>query len=95
MPILSTVVLTTKGEVKKTNLLLSEDGTVTMDTIQKYFKKKDIPENVCYYEYDYKYIFVFGYKKGKKGTENKTELPDPYSGPVSYTHLTLPTNREV
>jgi len=44
MPILSTVVLTTKGEVKKTNLLLSEDGTVTMDTIQKYFKKKDIPE---------------------------------------------------
>ena len=53
MPILSTVVLTTKGEVKKTNLLLSEDGTVTMDTIQKYFKKKDIPENVCYYEYDY------------------------------------------
>jgi len=89
MPILSTVVLTTKGEVKKTNLLLSEDGTVTMDTIQKYFKKKDIPENVCYYEYDYKYIFVFGYKKGKKGTENKTELPDPYSGLVLFGDILI------
>jgi transcription elongation factor S-II len=76
---LSTIVLTTKGEVKKVTLQL-EDGTLTIDAIQKYFKKKDVPENVCYYEYDYKVIFVFGYKKGKKGTENKTELPDPHSG---------------
>ena len=76
---LSTIVLTTKGEVKKVTLQL-EDGILTIDAIQKYFKKKDVPENVCYYEYDYKVIFVFGYKKGKKGTENKTELPDPHSG---------------
>jgi len=84
MPNLSTVVLSTKGEVKKANLSLSDDSTLTLDSIQKYFKKKDAPENVCYYEYDYKYIFVFGYKKGKKGTENKTELPDPYSNLVLF-----------
>ena len=35
--------------------------------------------HVCYYEYDNKIIFIFGYQKGKKGTENKTELPDPYT----------------
>jgi transcription elongation factor S-II len=48
--------------------------------MQKYFKKKDAPEQICYYEYDNKIIFIFGYKKGKKGTENKTELPDPHAG---------------
>jgi len=89
MPTLSTVLLTTKGEVKKTTLSLSEDGTLTLDTIQKYFKKKELPENVCYYEYDYKYIFVFGYKKGKKGTENKTELPDPYASLVLYGDILI------
>lgn len=89
MPNLSTVVLTTKGEVKKTNLLLSDDNTLTNDNIQKYFKKKDMPENVGYYEYDYKYIFIFGYKKGKKGTENKTELPDPYSTIVLYGDILI------
>jgi hypothetical protein len=84
MTILSTIILSTKGEVKKANIPLSDDGTITMDAIQKYFKKKDLPENLCYYEYDHKIIFLFGYQKGKKGTENKTELPDPHSGLVLY-----------
>jgi DNA-directed RNA polymerase subunit M/transcription elongation factor TFIIS len=84
MPTLSTVSLTTKGEVKKANLQLSEEGTLTIESIQKYFKKKDEPENICCYECDGKYIFVFGYKKGKKGTENKTQLPEPYNTTVVY-----------
>ena len=78
MPTLSTILLSIKGEARKANLQLNSDGDLTMDTIQKYFKKKDEPEQICYYEYDSKIIFVFGYKKGKKGTENKTELPSPY-----------------
>ena len=78
MPTLSTVLLSIKGEVRKANLQLNSGGDLVMDTIQKYFKKKDEPECVCCYEYDNKFIFIFGYKKGKKGTENKTELPDPY-----------------
>ena len=78
MPTLSTVLLSIKGEVRKANLQLNSGGDLVMDTIKKYFKKKDEPECVCCYEYDNKFIFIFGYKKGKKGTENKTELPDPY-----------------
>jgi transcription elongation factor S-II len=79
MPILSTVLLSIKGEIRKANLQLTTDGDLNIEIIQKYLKKKDEPEQVCYWEYDNKIIFVFGYKKGKKGTENKTELPEPHS----------------
>jgi len=76
MTTLSTIILSIKGEARKANLQL-ENGELKIETIQKYFKKKDEPEQICYYEYNDKFIFIFGYKKGKKGTENKTELPDP------------------
>jgi transcription elongation factor S-II len=79
MPSLSTVLLTIKGEARKANLTLNDSSDLTADSMQKYFKKKDAPEQICYYEHDNKIIFIFGYKKGKKGTENKTDLPDPYS----------------
>ena len=79
MPTLSTIILSIKGEARKANLQLTDNSNLTIETLQKYFKKKDEPEQVCYYEYDNKIIFIFGYKKGKKGTENKIELPDPYS----------------
>ena len=79
MPTLSTVLLSIKGEARKANLSLNESSNLTVEILQKYFKKKDEPERVCYYEYDNKIIFIFGYKKGKKGTENKSEFPDPYA----------------
>ena len=82
MPTLSTILLSIKGDVRKTNIQYDEE--LTIEIIQKHFKKKDEPENVCCYEYDNKYIFIFGYTKGKKGTENKTELPDPYTSTLIY-----------
>ncbi len=84
MPSLSTVLLSIKGDIKKANIQLDDNSEVTLENLQKYFKKKDEPERVCYYEYDEKVIFVFGYKKGKKGTENKVELPPPYDNIVLY-----------
>jgi DNA-directed RNA polymerase subunit M/transcription elongation factor TFIIS len=84
MPTLSTILLSIKGEARKANIQLNSNNELTMETIQKYFKKKDEPERVCYYEHDNKIIFIFGYKKGKKGTENKTELPDPHASTVLY-----------
>jgi hypothetical protein len=84
MPVLSTVLLTTKGECRKANLQLTAEGNLEMDAIQKYFKKKEEPQHVCSYEHDSKVIFLFGYTKGKKGTENKTELPDPHSEVVLF-----------
>ena len=41
MPVLSTVLLSTKGEVRKANLTLTSESKLTMDILQKYFKKKD------------------------------------------------------
>jgi transcription elongation factor S-II len=84
MPTLSTVLLSIKGEARKANLQLSSNNELSLDTLQKYFKKKDEPERICYFEHDSKIIFIFGYKKGKKGTENKTELPDPHAATVIY-----------
>ena len=84
MPALSTVVLKTKGEIAKASLPLTAEGELTLDSIQKYLKKKEQPEIICTYEYDNKVIFIIGYKKGKKGTENKVELPEPYAESVMF-----------
>ena len=84
MPSLSTIVLSIKGEARKVNLTLNEDSSLSIETLQKYFKKKDEPESICCYDYDNKHIYIFGYKKGKKGTENKTEIPEPYSDVVLF-----------
>ena len=62
MPTLSTIILSIKGEARKANIQYNE---LTLDVIQKYFKKKEEPELICCYEDD-KMIFIFGYKKGKK-----------------------------
>jgi DNA-directed RNA polymerase subunit M/transcription elongation factor TFIIS len=77
MTILSTVLLSIKGDVRKVNVTLGENNGLTIELLQKYFKKKDEPECVHYYKSDNKRISIFGYKKGKKGTENTTELPQP------------------
>ena len=79
-----TVVLSTKGESKRANITMNQDGDCTMESIQRYMKKKEEPEMVGHYEQDSKILFLFGYKKGKKGTENKTELPEPHSELVLY-----------
>ena len=84
MPSLSTVLLSIKGDVRKVNVALNDTSSITIESLQKYFKKKDEPECICHYKYDNKNIFVFGYKKGKKGTENKYELPAPHSDVVIF-----------
>ena len=84
MASLSTVLLSSKGEVRKANLTLTEDRALTMENIQKYFKKKEVPEMVCHYEHNDKNIFILGYQTGKKGKESKMELPEPHSGVVLY-----------
>ena len=81
MTTLSTIVLSLKGEVRKVNL---QYENLTFETLKKHFKKKENPELICHYEYDENNIFIIGYKKGKKGNENKTELPDPYMSSLFY-----------
>lgn len=76
---LSTVLLSTKGEVRKANLTINDDGEISLETIQKYFRKKEIPEELCHYEYKDRQLILIGYKKGKAGTENKYEFPAPHT----------------
>jgi DNA-directed RNA polymerase subunit M/transcription elongation factor TFIIS len=76
----STVLLTLKGECRKATLPLHSSGQLTSEILQKYVKKKEAPEEVATYTTtDDHYLSLFGYKKGKKGTENKTVLPAPHS----------------
>ena len=75
MPTLSTVVLSIKGEPRKANISLTDSNEINIDLLQKYLKKKDVPEIVYQTVVNNKHIFLFGYKKGKKGTENKSKFP--------------------
>ena len=75
---LTTVLLSTKGETRKANLTLDADNRLNFEIVQKYFRKKELPEELGYYEHADKTFTLLGYKKGKSGTENKTELPPPY-----------------
>jgi transcription elongation factor S-II len=75
---LTTVLLSTKGEIKKANITCNDDGEVTLETIQKYFRKKELPEEICHYVFRERKFTLIGYKKGKSGTENKHVLPAPH-----------------
>lgn len=81
---LSTVLLTVKGECRKANLPIGPGGRIDIETLQKYVKRKEAPEEVATYTVDERQLSLFGYHKGKKGSENKTVLPFPHSETVLY-----------
>lgn len=71
---MTTIVLTTKGDCRKANLTL-EDGILTLDILQKYLRKKDVPELLGTVKTDTDLLLTFiGYTKGKAGTENQTDI---------------------
>jgi len=71
---LTTTLLTTKGDYRKANLTL-EEGILTLDIVQKYLRKKDVPELLGTLKTDTELLLtLFGYTKGKAGTENQTDL---------------------
>ena len=75
MPLVTTV-LNTKGEVHKANLALEKDNTLTIETIQKYMRKKDAPEQVATISATNGLcLAAFAYMKGKANTQNQSELP--------------------
>jgi hypothetical protein len=74
---LTTIVLTTKGDVRKANLPL-EEGLLNLDILQKYLRKKDVPEDLGTLKTEAGLLLtLFGYTKGKTGTENKSNLGIP------------------
>lgn len=84
----SGLLLTAKGEVKQAKVTPSGAG-LTLDDIQKYLKKKTEPEYIGSYSYKSKYLHLFGYQKGKAGTENKHELPPPHDSMLLFGDILI------
>jgi DNA-directed RNA polymerase subunit M/transcription elongation factor TFIIS len=84
-----TCTLTSKGEVKKTKLKLNEECELNITQIQAYFKKKSEPVQLGHYEYETYVLYLFGYKDGKAGTENKHEMPPPYDSLIAFGDMLL------
>jgi transcription elongation factor S-II len=73
------LLLTAKGEVKTAKVSISDSSKgLQLSDITKYMKKKSEPEYIGEYSYKGKKLHLFGYQKGKAGTENKHELPPPH-----------------
>jgi DNA-directed RNA polymerase subunit M/transcription elongation factor TFIIS len=70
------IICSIKGDIRRAKFLIDKDvGKLTFDIINEYFKKKTSPEILYKCHMPNKspeYITVFGFKEGKKGTENKT-----------------------
>ena len=73
------LILTAKGEVKVAKVTVVDTNKgIQLTDIQKYMKKKTEPEYIGAYTYKGKKLHLFGFQKGKAGTENKHELPPPH-----------------
>jgi DNA-directed RNA polymerase subunit M/transcription elongation factor TFIIS len=70
------VLLTQKAEIKQVKLSLS-NGTLSMDTIKQFMKKKETPQLLGKYPFKNQILTLFGFSTGKAGSENKHELPPP------------------
>jgi DNA-directed RNA polymerase subunit M/transcription elongation factor TFIIS len=84
-------VLTQKAEVKQGKLSCE---TVTLDVIQKYFKKKTEVDMLGTYLYKGLTLFLFGYTKGKVGNENKHELPPPHDGTLVFGDIVIIASKD-
>lgn len=85
---IQTVCITAKSELKKAKIPLT-DGAVTVEAIQTYLKKKTAPEQLGKYSFEGTTIFLYGYKEGKAGTENKYEFPPPYDSLLPFGDVLL------
>ena len=89
MPFVTTV-LTVKGETRKANLPLESDGTLTLETLQKYMRKKEAPVPVGTVTSGLGLqLTAFAYTKGKGGTQNQSELPLSLSKQPLYGDILL------
>ena len=89
MPTITTTLLSVKGECKKANLTLDEQGTLTIETIQKYLRKKEAPEIIGSVLDAANILTFFGYKKGKSDTQNNTDLPASINAPPLFGDIVI------
>jgi DNA-directed RNA polymerase subunit M/transcription elongation factor TFIIS len=73
-----TVLLNQKAEVKEVKLAVNAAGEISGAVIKTLLKKRDEPDLIGSYPTKKLTLHLFGYQKGKAGTENKHELPPPH-----------------
>jgi DNA-directed RNA polymerase subunit M/transcription elongation factor TFIIS len=82
------LILTAKGDVKQAKVS-TVSPVLVMTDIQKYMKKKAEPDYIGSYQYKSKHLHLFGYSKGKAGTENKHELPPPHDSGLYFGDILI------
>lgn len=88
------LILTQKAEVKVGKISVDKNANLTLEHIQKYFKKKVEPELLGTYNYKQLTLFLFGFQKGKAGTENKHELPPPHDSMLVFGDIMLIASKD-
>lgn len=87
------LVLTSSGDVKSAKITVSAAGCQLTD-IQKYLKKKTLPEVLGTYPWKGQTLHLLGYKDGKAGTENKHELPPPLDSCLAFGDIVVLLSKE-
>jgi hypothetical protein len=72
----SFIVLGTKGTIKQASL---EDGDNTEEALKKYLKRTKAPCLIGSWTWQKYKLFLYGFKEGRAGTENKHEIPPPHA----------------
>ena len=93
MPFHPGLLLTSTSEVKIAKIT-SQGPSLTLADIQKYLKKKTIPQLLGTYPMKGHALFLFGYKDGKAGTENKHELPPPLDTELYFGDILLINSKD-
>lgn len=83
------LILTQKAEVKVGKINLGNDTTLQLKHIQVHLKKKTEIEALGTYAYKQYTLFLFGYTKGRAGSENKHELPPPHDTTLAFGDIIL------
>jgi hypothetical protein len=79
----SFIILAAKGEVKSSILPAIEPGAGAEAAIAKALKRAKAPELIGTWSWRPK-LFLYGYKEGRAGTENKHDLIAPYDEVVLF-----------
>jgi DNA-directed RNA polymerase subunit M/transcription elongation factor TFIIS len=82
------IVLTQKAEVKQARITL-QNGSLSLESVKTYLKKKETPEILGVYRYKTFNLTLFGYTSGKAGNENKHELPPPLDSNLCFGDIIL------
>ena len=79
------VLLTQNAEVKQVRL----PTPLTLDVVKQSLKKKESPSVLGTYVYKSSLYTLFGFTKGKAGTENKHELPPPLDSKLFFGDILI------